>query len=60
MCIRDRYFRCDGQVEQAAAQACIHKNTFRYRMDKLHRVTGYDLRSPRDCLLYTSMEVNCL
>lgn len=56
-CLR-LYFRCDGHVEQAAAQACIHKNTFRYRMDKLHRVTGYDLRSPRDAaLLYLALQI---
>ncbi len=51
------YFRCDGRVEEAAARACIHKNTFRYRMEKLRRATGYDLRRPRDAaLLYLALQ----
>lgn len=51
------YFRWDGNVEQAAQQIHIHKNTFRYRMGKLAQYTGYDLRRPRDAaMLYIAMQ----
>lgn len=49
-CLR-LYFQCDGNIEKAAELSCIHKNTFRYRMNKLTQLTGYDLRSPRDSVL---------
>lgn len=49
-CLR-LYFRHEGNVEAAAAEACVHKNTFRYRMEKIRAVTGYDLRKPRDIVM---------
>lgn len=49
-CLR-LYFQCDGNIEKAAELSCIHKNTFRYRMNKITQLTGYDLRSPRDSVL---------
>lgn len=54
-CLR-LYFQFDGRVDQAADFACVHPNTFRYRMEKLHRITGYDLRRPRDsAMLYLAL-----
>ena len=56
-CLR-LYFQCDGSVEQAAALACVHPNTFRYRMEKLRRATGLDVRRPRDtALLYLALQL---
>ena len=56
-CLR-LYFQCDGSVEQAAALACVHPNTFRYRMEKLRRATGLDLRRPKDtALLYLALQL---
>lgn len=55
-CLR-LYFLCDGNIEAAAEKACVHKNTFRYRMQKLCNVTGYDLRKPRDSvMLYMALQ----
>lgn len=45
------YFENDGQIELAAANANIHPNTLRYRMGKLTRLTGYDLRRPKDAVM---------
>ena len=51
------YYRCDGNVEQAAQSIHVHKNTFRYRMGKLAQYTGYDLRRPRDgAMLYIALQ----
>ncbi len=55
-CLR-LYFLCDGNWDLAAEKACIHKNTFRYRMQKLHKLTGYDIRKPRDAvMLYIGLQ----
>lgn len=45
------YFENNGQIETAAAQASVHPNTFRYRLGKLTRLTGYDLRHPKDAVM---------
>lgn len=51
------YFQYDGNMERASAQACVHPNTFRYRLRKLTRHTGLDLRRPRDeVLLYIALQ----
>lgn len=49
-CLR-LYFEHDGQIEAAAAQAGVHPNTFRYRIGKLTKLTGYDLRRPKDAVM---------
>ena len=49
-CLR-LYFDCDGNVEQAAERACIHKNTFRYHMQKVTRATGCQMQSPKDLVM---------
>jgi len=55
-CLR-LHFECDGNVERAAALACVHPNTFRYRIQKLARHTGFDLRKPRDeVMLYIALQ----
>ena len=51
------YFQYDGNVEKAAATACIHPNTLRYRLRKLAGYTGLDLRKPRDAvMLYIALQ----
>lgn len=42
------YFQHDGNMDAAARAACVHENTLRYRLQKLARMTGYDVRRPRD------------
>lgn len=51
------YFQYDGGIEAAAAAACVHPNTFRYRMQKVCQLTSYDLRKPRDAvMLYLALQ----
>ena len=51
------YFKYDGNVEKAAAEVYIHKNTLQYRINKIRRKTGYNLRSPTESiLLYLVMQ----
>lgn len=51
------YFQYDGSIEAAAAAACVHPNTFRYRIQKVRQLTSYDLRKPRDAvMLYMALQ----
>ncbi len=45
------YFDQDGDIRRCADKLFLHRNTFQYRMDRLKKKTGYDLRRPKDALL---------
>ena len=45
------YFEWDGDIQVCANHLFIHRNTFQYRMDRVKRKTGYDLKVPKDALL---------
>ncbi len=45
------YFEQDGNLRACADTAYIHRNTFQYRMDRVRKKTGYDLKRPKDSLL---------
>jgi purine catabolism regulator len=42
------YFDCQGSVMEAAAKLYIHRNTLRYRLDKVKEILGRDLDSPEE------------
>ena len=47
------YFQKGGSLDKMAEQLYVHRNTIQYRIEKLRKRTGYDLRLPRDaCVLY--------
>lgn len=41
------YLAADGQLAEAAARAFLHRNTLLYRLNKVERLTGLSLRTPR-------------
>jgi len=41
------YFAANGSIAEAAARLYIHKNTLQYKLKKLERLTGYDVRQLR-------------
>lgn len=45
------YCKHDGNIEQAATELYVHRNTFLYRLNKLRTVTGFNIKSPRDALI---------
>ena len=45
------YFDYGGNIKRCAEASFIHRNTFQYRMDRLKKKTGYDLRVPKDSVL---------
>jgi hypothetical protein len=47
---RDALLAAGGNLEAAARALVVHVNTLRYRLSKIHELTGLDPRSPRDRL----------
>ena len=51
------YFKHNGDMQKAADEVFIHKNTFQYRVQKVGKRTGYWLKHPRDVvMLYMVMQ----
>jgi len=51
------YFRENGSIRRCADAIFVHRNTFQYRMERLRKKTGYDLRLPRDAaVLYIAIQ----
>lgn len=42
------FFKSDLNVSAASRDAFLHRNTLIYRLDKIHKLTGFDLRNFRD------------
>lgn len=47
------FFRNDLNLTAAARQLFVHRNTLNYRLDKIRRETGLDLRSFRDAVIFS-------
>ena len=45
------YYQQDGDIQRCAQTLFVHRNTFQYRMDRLRKKTGYDLRIPKHAML---------
>ncbi|MBB6217598.1 sugar diacid utilization regulator [Anaerosolibacter carboniphilus] len=48
----EEYFRNNLNLTDTAARLFIHRNTLLYRLDKIHRHSGYDLKNFSDCWLF--------
>lgn len=48
----ERFFEADLNLSVAARQMFIHRNTLIYRLDRIQRETGLDLRSFRDAMIF--------
>lgn len=47
------YFAEKGNLDRMSERLYVHRNTIQYRIQKIQKRTGYDLRTPRDaCILY--------
>lgn len=45
------YFSSSGDLRRCAAALGVHRNTVQYRLERLTRLTGYDLRRPADAAI---------
>ena len=43
----EAYFAADGSLAGTAQRLYLHKNTLQYKLRRLARLTGYDVRQPR-------------
>ncbi len=48
----DAFFRNDLNLSTTAREMFIHRNTLIYRLDKIRKVTGYDLRHFQDAMAF--------
>ena len=54
----DIYFKCNGSVLVMSDRLYIHKNTVQYRINKLTRITGFDIRNNSDaCIFYLAISI---
>lgn len=42
------YFECNGNMDEAAARMYTHKNTIKYRLNKIKELTGLDVKCQKD------------
>ena len=48
----ERFFDADLNLSVAARQMFVHRNTLTYRLDRIQRETGLDLRKFRDAVIF--------
>ncbi|AOT69264.1 PucR family transcriptional regulator [Geosporobacter ferrireducens] len=48
----EEYFKNNLNLTDTAARLFIHRNTLLYRLDKIYRCSGYDLKNFSDCWLF--------
>ncbi len=46
------YFKNEGSISAAAEMLYMHKNTLQYKLKKLEKLTGYDVRMPSRITIY--------
>ncbi len=53
----DKFFDCHLNVSEAARQLYIHRNTLVYRLDKVQKATGLDLRAFDDAITFKMLRM---
>ncbi|MCL2702223.1 MAG: helix-turn-helix domain-containing protein [Defluviitaleaceae bacterium] len=48
----NEFFRCSLNISETARKLIIHRNTLVYRLDRLQKITGLDLREFDDAVLF--------
>ena len=48
----EKFFECHLNVSEASRQLYIHRNTLIYRLDKIMKITGLDLRNFEDSITF--------
>ena len=53
----DTFFECHLNVSESARRLYIHRNTLVYRLDKVQRATGLDLRTFEDAITFRMLRM---
>ncbi|MFA9396661.1 MAG: PucR family transcriptional regulator [Clostridiaceae bacterium] len=48
----DKFIKCDLNISETSKALYIHRNTLIYRLDKIYKETGYDLRKFKDASVF--------
>jgi len=48
----NEFFRCSLNISETARKLIIHRNTLVYRLDRLQKLTGLDLREFDDAVIF--------
>ncbi|MDR1704660.1 MAG: helix-turn-helix domain-containing protein, partial [Clostridiales bacterium] len=48
----NEFFRCNLNISETARKLIIHRNTLVYRLDRLQKLTGLDLRKFDDAVIF--------
>ena len=51
----DAFIKGSLNLSQASSNSYVHRNTLIYRLDKINKLIGLDLRNFEDCLIYVNM-----
>ena len=51
----DAFIKGGLNLSHASASSYVHRNTLIYRIEKVNRVVGLDLRNFEDCLIFVNM-----
>lgn len=51
----DAFIKGSLNLAQASTSSFVHRNTLIYRIDKVNRLIGLDLRQFEDCLIFVNM-----
>ncbi len=51
----ETFFECDLNLSDTARQMFIHRNTLTYRLDKIRKETGLDLRRFQDAVIFRAL-----
>ena len=51
----DAFIKGSLNLSQASTSSYVHRNTLIYRLDKINKLIGLDLRNFEDCLIYVNM-----
>lgn len=48
----EQFFKCDLNISDTAKKLYVHRNTLIYRIDKINKETGYDIKNFKDAALF--------
>lgn len=48
----EEFINCDLNISDAARKLYIHRNTLIYRLDKINKETGFDIRNFREAAVF--------